>query len=708
MKTRIIFQTVFLFILSSGIAWAQNIAPVCDYGGPYSVAEGAMVQLDGSASYDPNPGDVLTFDWSLNGDDGVYETPGISVWFDASGRDGPTNQIVCLRVTDNYGASCTACTSVDINNAAPVAECNGPYTAFRDVPIQVTANGSYDPSPLDILVFSWDLDNNGSFETLGMTAPYTGSGIVGMDYTIVMRAQDDDGGSSQCSTTVRIVNEGVVDQGGGGHFTTIQDCIDATSNGDTCLVKDGTYTGAGNKSLDFGGKAITLQSENGRETTIIDCEYSGRGFIFQSGEGSDSIVDGFTIQNGLVTTGVGGVGMLITNSSPTINNCRITQNEHTSASASGGAVYLHSSSALMENCEILSNNSHSRGGGIHSDGSSFLTIHNSEITGNVADTYGGGISLDGASLTITNSIIDGNNALYHAAGVYCSNSATLFMTNCVVFGNENINSNAGGGIWNSGSSSTITNSIFWDNSPDQIWFSGGSLSVAYSDIQGGWAGTGNINSDPLFVDSASGDFHLQMIPVASPCINIGDNSAPNLPSDDFEGDSRIINTVVDLGADEANYPTLIELEYLDATGQDGAVLIQWGTASEIDNEGFNILRSTEEYGVYVRINDTLIPAEGGPLSGADYEYTDNDVENDTTYWYKLEDVDVTGLGTLHGPVSATPSVQGWVAAEVEASTLGNGSKDGSGLANSILVFAPVAAFLFVWRGVQRRRRGQTE
>ena len=154
--------------------------------------------------------------------------------------------------------------------------------------------------------------------------------------------------------------------------------------------------------------------------------------------------------------------------------------------------------------------------------------------------------------------------------------------------------------------------------------------------------------------------------------------------------------------------TLIELEYLDATGQDGAVLIQWGTASEIDNEGFNILRSTEEYGVYVRINDTLIPAEGGPLSGADYEYTDNDVENDTTYWYKLEDVDVTGLGTMHGPVSATPSVQGWGAAEVEASTLGNGSKDGSGLANSILLFAPVAAFLFVWRGVQRRRRKEWE
>jgi len=79
---------------------------------------------------------------------------------------------------------------------------------------------------------------------------------------------------------------------------TIQDGIDAASNGDTVLVAADTYTGDGNKNLDFGGKAITVRSENGPETCIIDCEGSGRGFHFHSGENPNSVVDGFKIING--------------------------------------------------------------------------------------------------------------------------------------------------------------------------------------------------------------------------------------------------------------------------------------------------------------------------------------------------------------------------------------------------------------------------
>lgn len=80
--------------------------------------------------------------------------------------------------------------------------------------------------------------------------------------------------------------------------STIQAAIDAASGGDIVLVADGTYTGEGNKNLDFKGKAITVQSENGPESTIIDCENSGRGFYFNSEEGPNSIVSGFTITNG--------------------------------------------------------------------------------------------------------------------------------------------------------------------------------------------------------------------------------------------------------------------------------------------------------------------------------------------------------------------------------------------------------------------------
>ena len=68
----------------------------------------------------------------------------------------------------------------------------------------------------------------------------------------------------------------------------IQDGIDAAVDGDTVIVLDGIYTGTRNKNLDFNGKAITVTSQNGPESTIIDCEESGRGVYFHSDEGPDS------------------------------------------------------------------------------------------------------------------------------------------------------------------------------------------------------------------------------------------------------------------------------------------------------------------------------------------------------------------------------------------------------------------------------------
>ena len=105
-------------------------------------------------------------------------------------------------------------------------------------------------------------------------------------------------------------------------FATIQKAIDSAFDSDTVLVADGTYTGPGNRNLDFLGKAITVRSESGPENCIIDCNHAGCGFKFDDDEDANSILDGFTITNGF---GRGG-GIYCRDSSPTIKNCIITGN----------------------------------------------------------------------------------------------------------------------------------------------------------------------------------------------------------------------------------------------------------------------------------------------------------------------------------------------------------------------------------------------
>jgi hypothetical protein len=138
----------------------------------------------------------------------------------------------------------------------------------------------------------------------------------------------------------------------------------------------------------------------------------------------------------------------------------------------------------------------------------------------------------------------------------------LTLNNCTFSKNGNSGGDVGG-IYILGSSVTMRNSILWGDislSGEEILIDGtSSFSATYSDIQGGYAGTGNINADPMFVDQANGDLHLQQ---GSPCIDAGDNSAPALPATDIDGDNRRINNpmvvdtgngtppIVDMGADE--------------------------------------------------------------------------------------------------------------------------------------------------------------
>jgi predicted outer membrane repeat protein len=111
--------------------------------------------------------------------------------------------------------------------------------------------------------------------------------------------------------------------------------------------------------------------------------------------------------------------------------------------------------------------------------------------------------------------------------MYCQYSSSPTLTSCTF--TDNTAGSSGGGIACTQSSyPTLTNCILWNNhAPNgpEIYIYSGTVTVTYSDVKGGWTGTGNIDADPLFVDPVNGDFHLQ---AGSPCIDTGD---PNSPPD---------------------------------------------------------------------------------------------------------------------------------------------------------------------------------
>ena len=119
-------------------------------------------------------------------------------------------------------------------------------------------------------------------------------------------------------------------------------------------------------------------------------------------------------------------------------------------------------------------------------------------------------------------------------------------------------------------------------------------------------------------------------------------------------DSTTTTTVQQTTTTTTAPATLINLASFTATPKFSKVIIQWSTEAEIDNAGFNIYRAESADGDYAKINASMIPANGTSTEGASYEFIDTDVKNRKTYYYKLEDIDLNGQSTMHGPASATP------------------------------------------------------
>lgn len=378
---------------------------------------------------------------------------------------------------------------------------------------------------------------------------------------------------------------------------TIQAAINAAVNGDTVLVSDGTYK----ENINFLGKNITVTSVNGNKATTIDGGKLDTVVIFKTQETSAAVLNGFTITNGLAgsngaTFGEGG-GIAVLNASPNITNNVITAN----GACNGAGIGVGFAGPLIQGNTITNNFQFGCSGGIGGGGisirgeSSNTRVVNNVISNNVmvnSGINGGGIELfAGGSPLIQGNVISNNNQF----GLSMVNSSTPQMVQNLII------HNTGGGLvylFGGGTGMTIINNTFADNDAQPASISQSTASViggilppdvvvqnnlliakagqtaifcafpiastavftannVFSD--GGLAfdpgcgtvptGTsGNISSDPFFVDPSVDNFHLQPV---SPSIDTGNNTLPSaFPALDLDGNARIVNTTIDMGVFE--------------------------------------------------------------------------------------------------------------------------------------------------------------
>lgn len=99
-------------------------------------------------------------------------------------------------------------------------------------------------------------------------------------------------------------------------------------------------------------------------------------------------------------------------------------------------------------------------------------------------------------------------------------------------------------------------------------------------------------------------------------------------------------------------PTAVRLARFVVLPKRSYVLLEWETASERDNAGFNVYRSAAPNVAGARLNAALIPSRSpGGGEGAVYEFRDETAVPGVRYYYTLEDVDLAGRPTRHGPVA---------------------------------------------------------
>jgi hypothetical protein len=375
-------------------------------------------------------------------------------------------------------------------------------------------------------------------------------------------------------------------------YSTIQAAIDAAAPGDTVSVAAGTYS----EHIDFQSKAITVAGASGAGSTTIDGGGVGVVVTINANAGETPVLRGFTVTGGGYLGA--GDGAIDTRGGPAlIENNVVTANRF----CADGAITATFSAATIRNNEITNNSqagcSGGGGAGISIGGDGTVQVLHNVITGNRQDSGAGGIDLFAAGKATVSANVIRNNVGWFGGGISFENVSDAMITNNMIVGNQ---AAVGGGIYlsvpfgapgpqvvnntvadntaNTGlavyttgfvAQSAFANDILAGTGTAAAFYCDGTsdptpASISFDDVWNGGTGprfggacsdqtgvSGNISTDPRFVDPAGGDYHLRP---GSPVVDRGTNAGA--PTVDIDGDQRPFDgngdgiAVTDIGADE--------------------------------------------------------------------------------------------------------------------------------------------------------------
>lgn len=351
---------------------------------------------------------------------------------------------------------------------------------------------------------------------------YNGAGIANID------------GSSPTLNSVTFSNNSALSNGGGM----------SNRNDSSPILNNVTFNG--NSAVNAGGGMFNFFQSSPILNNVVfsgniaddpfDDPYSedGKGGGMYNQQFSSPVLTNVTFDNNS-SEWFGGGMVNDFDSSPTLTEVTFSNN---SAIQMGGGMVNFDSTPTLTNVIFIGNfinNDWGAGGGMANSGSNAILM-NVTFSNNIALDQGGGMFNFDSSPSLTNVTFSGNSATSYegeGGGMFNYGIGNPTLTNVTFTGNSA--TIVGGGISSWSTTPMITNSILWGNTPDQI---SGSATITYSDVQGGWAGTGNLDLDPLLgplADNGGFTFTHALYP-SSPAIDAGDPA--NCPATDQRGFPR--------------------------------------------------------------------------------------------------------------------------------------------------------------------------